>query len=136
MIRDDFMALAAELDIRTFEETEDGAAVLYFNIDGEHGMYLASAMFMEEEHLFVCTVNLGMKISEEKLAAAAIHFMERNYSYIFASMYIDTGSRFAVTRCPMVIRGDEDERRNLIRAAMYQASAMADAEYRGIAAFV
>ncbi len=136
MIRDDFMSIAKELGIGVETVSEDGVEALVFNVDGECGIYHASVVCLEAESLFVCTINLGIKIAEEKLTEAAAYLLGRNYNYIFASANIDPESRLALTRCPIVVRGSDEERRDLIRAAMYQASAMADAEYKGIAAFV
>jgi len=133
MIKDDFFELANTLGLEVTTVPGEGEVENYiFNITGEKSIYMGNVVCLEEEELLVCTVNMGLKVPNEKISECSMHILSRSYDYIFTGLYIDPESMIVVARCPMRISGNKKVRIELIKAAIYQAAAVADEEYEGL----
>lgn len=133
MLKDAFLELAKEMELEVQTVVGEGDVENFvFNISGSKSIYMGNAVCLEEEELFVCTVNMSLKVPEEKMAECSVYILNRSYDYIFTGIYIDPESHIVVSRCPMRISGSHEMCIELIKAAIYQAAAVADEEYEGI----
>lgn len=132
MVKDIFFDICKEMNVNVEAVNDEGRDIYYYKIGGEKALFIGSALCMNEESLFVATLNMGVRVSDDKLNEISSYLLNRNYDYIFAGIYIDPVSRYVIVRCTVMVMGTEDEKAALIKGAMYQTVEIADMEYNNI----